>query len=124
MLVKDLMKRPLVVDKDLSLSDAAAIMSKNNIGSLLFVSGTKIKGIVTERDLMKNFSKHDKISHIMATKLIVIEPGESIDRAAELMRDSKIKRLPVVQEGKLVGIITMTDLLANFELLEEEFFFE
>lgn len=124
MLVKDLMKRPFVVEKDISLADAAKIMSNKNIGSLLLVSGNKIRGLVTERDLMKNFGKHDRISHIMATKITTIGPDEPLDRAVEVMRDNKVKRLPVIKDNKLVGIITLTDLMGNFEALEEEFFFE
>lgn len=123
MLVKDLMKRPFVVEKDVSLAEAARIMSEKNIGSLIFVSGAKIKGILTEKDLIKNFSKGGKIAKIMSTKVVTIEPDESLDMAAAKMRDNKVKRLPVVQEGKLVGIVTLTDIIANFEALEEEFFF-
>ena len=123
MLIKEIMKRPLVVEKDISLTEAANIMGAKGIGSLLFVSKDKIRGIVTERDLIKNFSKHEKISQIMTMKVVTAEPDESLDRAAEIMRSSKIKRLPVVSGGKLVGIITLTDILANFEALEEEFFF-
>ncbi|MEM4259370.1 MAG: CBS domain-containing protein [Candidatus Pacearchaeota archaeon] len=124
MMVKELMKRPFIVEKDISLAEAAKIMGNKGIGSLLFMSGDKIKGIVTERDLIKNFGKHEKISQIMSTKVITIGPDESLDQAAEVMRERKIKRLPVVNEGKLVGIITLTDIMANFEALEEEFFFE
>jgi CBS domain-containing protein len=124
MMVKELMKRPFVVDKDVAMAEAARIMSSKNIGSLIFVSGNKIKGIVTERDLIKNFSKHEKISQIMSTKVTTTEPDETIDRAVEIMRDKGIKRLPVLEEGKLVGIVTLTDIMANFEALEEEFFFE
>lgn len=123
MLIKELMKRPFIVEKDVGLTEAARIMSEKNIGSLLFISGNKIKGIVTERDLIKNFSKHERISQIMSTKVITIGPDENIDRAMELMREKKIKRLPVVDDGKLAGIITLTDIMANFEALEEEFFF-
>lgn len=123
MLVKELMKRPFVIEKDVGLAEAAGIMSEKNIGSLIFVSGNKIKGILTEKDLIKNFSKGGKISKIVSTRVITIEPDESLDAAAAKMRDNKIKRLPVVQEGKLVGIITLTDVIANFEALEEEFFF-
>jgi len=123
MLIKEIMKRPLVVEKDISLTEAANIMGAKGIGSLLFVSKDKIRGIVTERDLIKNFSKHEKISQIMTMKVVTAEPDESLDRAAEIMRSNKIKRLPVVSGGKLVGIITLTDILANFEALEEEFFF-
>jgi len=124
MLVKELMKRPFVVEKNISLAEAAKIMSSKNIGSLLLISGNKVKGIVTEKDLIRNFTKHEKISQVMSSKIISIEPNETLDRAVEIMRDNKIKRLPVLDEGKLVGIITLTDVMANFEALEEEFFFE
>jgi len=124
MLVKELMKRPFVVEKNISLAEAAKIMSSKNIGSLLLISGDKVKGIVTEKDLIRNFTKHEKISQVMSSKIISIEPDESLDRAVEIMRDNKIKRLPVLDEGKLVGIITLTDVMANFEALEEEFFFQ
>lgn len=124
MLVKEIMKRPFVVDKDMGLSEAANIMSKKGIGSLIFVSDNKIKGIVTERDLIRDFNKHEKISKVMTQKVVTVEADEGLDRAAEIMREKEIKRLPVIDKGKLVGIITLTDILANFEALEEDFFFE
>ena len=123
MLIKEIMKRPFVVEKNIGLAEAANIMSKKEIGSLLFVSGDKLKGIITEKDLIKNFSKHENISQAMTSKVITVEAEESLDRAAEVMRENKVKRLPVVENGKLVGIITLTDILANFEALEEDFFF-
>jgi len=123
MLVKEIMKRPFAVERDISLAEAAELMSEKNIGSLVFLSRNKIKGIITERDLMKNFGKHDKISHIMTSKVVTVNPDETLDKAAEVMRNNKIKRLPVENDGKLVGMITMTDIMANFEALEEDFFF-
>lgn len=123
MLVKEIMKRPFAIEKDISLAEAAHLMGGRNIGSLVLLEKDKIKGIITERDLMKNFGKHEKISHAMSTKVVTIEPDEPLDKAAELMRQNKIKRLPVQNNGKLVGMITMTDIMANFEALEEEFFF-
>ena len=125
MLIKELMKRPLVVDRNISLDEAAKIMSDENIGSLIMTSGSKIKGIITERDLLRNFGKQENISQAMAKKVVTIGPDEALDRALTVMRDNEIKRLPVVDEKKkLVGIITITDIMANFEALEEEFFFE
>jgi CBS domain-containing protein len=125
MLVKDLMKQPLVIEKDISLSEAAKIMSSKDIGSLVFLSNGKITGIVTERDLMRNFGKSEKVSHAMSKKVITVNAEETLDRAAEIMRDNEIKRLPVVDDKeKLVGIITQTDLANHFEALEEDFFFE
>ena len=124
MLVKEIMNRPFVVDKDVSLGEAAEIMSKKNIGSLIFLSKEKIKGIITDKDLIRNFKKNGKISHAMSSSVKTIDPEATLDRAAEVMRENKIKRLPVLEKGKLVGIITMTDVIANFEALEEEFFFD
>lgn len=123
MLVKEIMKRPFTIEDNISLAQAANLMSGRNIGSLIITSKGKIKGIVTERDLMKNFGKHDKLMHIMSTKVVTVRPDETLDKAAELMRQNDIKRLPVQSDGKLIGIITMTDIMANFEALEEEFFF-
>ena len=124
MLIRELMKRPFIIEKNISLSEAARMMSEKNIGSLLFMSGGKIKGILTERDLLRNFGKSEKVSEAMTTKVITITSDEPLDRAMELMREHEIKRLPVVDAGKLVGIITLTDLAANFEAVEEDFFFE
>jgi CBS domain-containing protein len=124
MLIRELMKRPFVIEKDVSLAEAAKVMSEKNIGSLLFMSGAKIKGILTERDLLRNFGKSEKVSQAMTTKVITITSDEPLDRAMEEMREHEIKRLPVVDAGKLVGIITLTDLAANFEAVEEDFFFE
>jgi len=113
-----------VIDKDLTLSEAAKLMGSKNIGCLIFVSKDRIKGIITERDLLKNFSKNEKVSKVMAKDVITIEPGESIENAIDKMRTKKIKRLPVVENGKLVGIVTLTDIAANYEALEGSFFFE
>jgi len=124
MLIKEIMKRPFVVDKDISLKEASKIMKEKKIGSLIFVSGSEIKGIVTEGDLTRDFGKQERISQIMNPKVLVIESEETVDRAVEIMKENKIKRLPVLEHGKLVGIITSTEIIANFEELEEEFIFE
>lgn len=123
MKVKELMREAFVVDKNISLSEAAKIMGSKNVGSLMYVSGKSIKGILTERDLLKNFSKNTKISEIMSKDLITIGPDEELQAALELMNQHKIKRLPVVEDGKLVGIITATDLLSNADELDGDFFF-
>jgi CBS domain-containing protein len=124
MLVRELMRRPLVTGKDIHLSEAARIMGEKRIGSLVLFSGGKIRGIITERDIVKNFGKGEKMSAVMAKRVVTIGPDETLDRALGVMRKHGVKRLPVVAGRKLVGIITLTDILANFEALEEEFFFE
>ena len=125
MKVKELMKKALVVDRDVSLQEAADIMSKKGIGSLLYVDGeNKIKGIITEGDLIKNFEKKENISKAMSVSVITVEPSASLEEALEIMKDNKVKRLPVVEKGELQGIITMTDLAANADELEGDFFFD
>jgi len=124
MLVKEIMKRPFVVDKDISLKEAAKIMKDKNIGSLIFISDSKVKGIITETDLTRDFGKKERISQVMRPKVISVNADDIVESAIELMKKNKIKRLPVLDNGKLVGIITSAEIVENFEDLEEEFIFE
>ncbi len=125
MRIKELMKQPYVVDKDISLVDAAKIMSSKGIGSLLFVARGKAKGILTESDLLKNFGKNKKISQIMSKNIISISDEDNVEKALKIMNENRIKRLPVIdKDKKLVGIVSMTDIAANIEKFDGEFFFD
>lgn len=124
MLIKEIMRQPFVIDKNISLREAAKIMSKKNIGSLIFVSGSKVKGIITERDLLKNYNKSTKVTKAMTSSVKTIRSDEDIDAALEIMKERRIKRLPVVDNNKLVGIVSLTDIAAHYEALEGDFFFE
>jgi len=119
------MNKALVVDHDISLKEAAAIMSEKNIGGVVAVKNGKIIGIISEKDIVKNVDKiNKKISAVMSKNVVTIDEEEDLDEAAMLMKKNKIKRLPVTREGKLVGIITSTDLIANCDELNEEFLFD
>lgn len=124
MRVKDVMKQPFVVEKDIGLNEAAKIMGAKNIGSLIFLSDGKIKGIITDTDLVRHFNSNVKISGIMSKNVVTTKPNDTLDSAAGLMKKKGIKRLPVVEDNKLVGIITITDLIANSEELDDDFFFD
>ncbi len=125
MQVKEIMNKAVVIEHDVSVKEAAKIMSSRNIGSLIFLKNNKIKGIITEKDILRNISSlNKKISSIMSKNVITINQDESLDNAALLMTEKKIKRLPVMNNEKLVGIITATDIIANSDLLNEDFFFE
>jgi len=127
MQVFEIMKKALVIDDHITIKDAAKIMSKKNIGSLIVIKNKKIIGIITERDVMKNISNINlKVSDIMSKKVRTISTRENIDIAADIMIKKKIKRLPVVSNNNLKGIITMTDVLAhtNVEMEEEPFLFD
>lgn len=125
MKVSKFMNKVIVVEENIKLIDAAKLMSSKGIGSLIIMRKDKVVGIVTERDVLKNISKLDStISSVMSRNVIAIDEDESLDNAAILMSKHKIKRLPVLKGGKLAGIVTVTDILANSEDLGEHFFFE
>ena len=125
MKIKEIMNKAIVIDHDVSAKAAAKIMSNRNIGSLIVLRKNKIAGILTERDIMKNISSLGKrITRIMSKGVITINQGDSVDNAALLMTEKKVKRLPVIDSGRLVGIITATDIVANSDLLNEDFFFD
>ena len=124
MKVKEIMQSAFIVEKDVSLKDAAKIMSDKGIGSLLVVFNKKLKGIVTEKDLMRNFGKDKKISEIMTKNVITIEPNENIETALSIMMDKKIKRLPVTKNDSLIGIISIPDIAAHADEVAEDFLIE
>lgn len=119
------MNKAIAVDHDISLREAAKIMSDKNIGSLVVIKCEKIYGIITEHDIVNNADNlSKKISGVMSKNVLTIEENEDIDEAADIMSKNKIKRLPVIDEdGKIKGIITATDLIAHADELSEDFLF-
>ena len=118
------MRDPFIIDKDIELIDAAKIMSSKGIHSVLFVEKSKARGIITESDLLKNFGKHKRVSQVMSKNIITVSPEKTVEEALVLMKENKIKQLPVVDKKKqLVGIISMTDIAANSDKLGSDFFF-
>jgi CBS domain-containing protein len=114
-----------VLSKDATIKDALDLMLENKIGSVIVVENERPIGIVTERDILKkvlgeNISLNESIGKIMSFPLISISGKESVQKAAEIMSENRIKRLPIVENEKLVGIITLTDIVASGIKLEEE----
>jgi CBS domain-containing protein len=120
MLVKEVMIKDVkTVRPTETIKEAAAMMNENRFGSLIVVSGTgKIEGIVTERDILTDVvaegkdSNSVRVEDIMTKDLVIISPDKTLEEAADLMTEKKIKKLPVVEGGKLIGIVTATDLIA------------
>lgn len=125
MKIKEIMKKAVAVEHEMSLKEASKIMSSKNIGSLVVVKDEKILGIITEKDIVDNSSSLErKLSSVMKRKVITIDENDNLENAAVIMTKNKIKRLPVIDEdGKLTGIITASDLVANSEDLDDEFLF-
>jgi len=124
MQVKDVMRKPAVITDNISLGEAAGLMTSKGVDSIIFARNDKLGGIITESDLIRNFGKRETVGDVMTRKVVVIESSKNLEAALALMKEKKIKRLPVVEKGKLVGVITVTDLMAHAEELEEEFLFE
>ena len=116
-LVRDIMTKDIVtVDEDETALEAARIMSQKGISSLIVVKDDVPKGIVTECDFVKKICAKQlevsqvKINIIMSRIITVADPDTPIEVAVQRMANRGIRRLPIMQEGKVVGIITVTDL--------------
>ena len=121
--VREIMTRPVITaDADLDILSAAKKMGSANVGSLIIVFDDKPSGILTERDLVKKVIAQGidprtiKAAEVMSAPVVSIEPEASLREAAALMLRSGVKRLPVTSKGRLVGIITDTDLVSGSSL--------
>ena len=127
MQVKEIMKRVVTIDRKATIRQASSLMSKKGIGSLVVTEKDLIVGIITERDILKYISHsnnlHASVEEIMTEDVITIDAHATLDEAADSMFQHKIKKLPVVEKGKLVGIITATDVIANSDSIDEPFLF-
>lgn len=109
--------KPIMAAPSLKIKEAAAIMKKHDIGSLL-VSDRKGKlGIITEEDFVRKAvlnsmdTKRANVSTIMETDLITISPEKDIYDALILMKENNLRHLPVISKDRLVGLITLKDIL-------------
>jgi len=115
--VRDIMVSPVVtVDVNTSVEEVCRIMGEKHIGSVIVTEGGKPAGIFTERDLLTKILVKDvgllreRVKEFMSSPLTVITPDFELREAARIMTQLKIRRLPVVEEGQLLGIITSADI--------------
>ncbi|MEM5829340.1 MAG: CBS domain-containing protein [Candidatus Aenigmatarchaeota archaeon] len=117
MLIKDVMNRSVVVVKpNISLRGASKLMCEKHIGSLIVVENEEIVGILTQTDILKAVAEErdldlTTVEEVMNKKVFTIDYEKTIEDAVDLMMEKKIKRLPVTKDGKLVGIITASDII-------------
>jgi CBS domain-containing protein len=113
--VSEVMSAPVrTVDYKLSTSEAARTLLRNEIGSLV-VENDGIEGIVTKSDLVKAIAAErtvdgETVGQLMTETVLTVGPEESIEIACERMRANGIKKLPVVEDGQPIGIVTTTDI--------------
>ena len=115
--IKDIMINNLaVLDISATIKDAANLMDEKNIGCIIVSKENLPVGIITERDFVKRISAKEKsltssLEQVMSSPLIAINPDETVWEAAQIMKTNNIHKLPVLQDDKIIGIITTTDLV-------------
>jgi CBS domain-containing protein len=115
--VEDVMIRDVItINENASVKHAADVMNQHEIGALIAVKKGKATGIITERDLLKRViveaknAKKTTVREIMSSPLEVISPSMELEEALRLMFAKGIKKLPVVEKNRLVGLISLTDI--------------
>jgi CBS domain-containing protein len=117
MLIRNIMNKKVIVAKpEVTLKEASEVMSKLHIGSLIITQDEKIVGILTGTDVLKSVAQGKNpdatsVEEIMSKDVKTISPDKSIQDAVDLMVKHKIKKLPVVDGKKLLGMITASDIV-------------
>ena len=112
------------VSPDTIIFDALSLMSKFNVGAVLVMDNDKLVGVFTERDYARKIilkgrtSLDTSVSEIMSDELITVHPEESIAECMVIMSNKRVRHLPVVQKGQLIGIISIGDVVKY--IIEEQ----
>ena len=118
MLVKEIMsKNPVTISQEESSAVAARLLSRHNLGSLpVCGSDGRLRGIVTDRDIVlrcvaaENDPDITPVREIMSRSMITVSPEDDVRSAAQLMAGRQVRRLPVVEKGKVVGVLSLGDM--------------
>jgi CBS domain-containing protein len=115
--VRDVMTRdPVTVSKDAPIVEAARLMRDRGIGDVIVTDGDAAQGIVTDRDIVIRGVAEGadpaqlRVEQVVTGDLAAVGPDDPVDRAIHLMRDRAIRRVPVVESGKPVGVVSIGDL--------------
>ena len=114
---KDREKDIYSVAPDATVLEALKLMAKQNIGAVMVMSGDKVEGILSERDcvrkvdLERRSAEATQVREIMTTKVIYVEASQPLEECMALMIDKNIRHLPVYDNGRLLGLISVRDVL-------------
>jgi len=107
----------LTVDRDASVLDAIRSMVEANVGSVIVTEGDAINGIFTERDYLRRIvlegrtSQTTPVIEVTTERLVVVDPSRSTDECMSIMTQERVRHLPVIDQGKLVGVVSIGDLV-------------
>ncbi|HEV7641227.1 MAG TPA: CBS domain-containing protein [Gaiellaceae bacterium] len=116
----------LAIASDASVFDMVKQMVDANVGSLLVTVDGRIEGIVTERDYLRRVTlegrtdKDTPVSEIMTSPLIVVTPETPVDECMAIMTDRRIRHMPVVENGEVIGLVSIGDLV-KFQSQQQNF---
>jgi CBS domain-containing protein len=105
------------ISPDTTVYDAIKLMAEKNIGALPVISGGKLVGIISERDYTRKIalqgksSKETRVLEILSKEIVCVAPTESVEECMRLMTENRVRHLPVVENEKLLGIISIGDLV-------------
>lgn len=120
MKVRDIMtKNVACIDPSATVVEAAQLMQKHNVGSIPVMDKNNIVGIVTDRDIVVRNVAHNKnpqntpVSDVMTTHVTSVSPDMDVSQLSDMMARQQIRRIPVMENNKLVGIVALGDLATN-----------
>jgi CBS domain-containing protein len=114
------------IGPDATVYDALRMMADKDVGALLVVENEKLVGIISERDyarkiiLVGKTSRDTLVREIMSSKLFTIHPEQTVEEAMELMTNHHVRHLPVVIENKVLGVISIGDVVKNIIYRQRE----
>ena len=116
----------LSIAPDASVLDALRLMAEKEVGALVVLEGERLAGIFSERDYARKVILHGKSSkdtsvrEIMTSKVVYVRPEQSVEECMALMTDKRIRHLPVLQENRVIGVISIGDVVK--EVISEQRF--
>jgi len=124
--VRDVMTKSVIsVDSTISVNEAAKMMEDVRVGAAIVMENNTPIGIITDRDFAVKIVAHayqitTPVKQVMSTPLITIGPDESVWMVADLMHTRGVRKLPVIEDDKVIGIITSTDLVNQLAISTDE----
>ena len=105
------------ISPDALVFDAIKLMAEKNIGALVVMAGDRLIGVFTERDytrkvaLQGRSSKETRVREVLSPEVITVEPNQTVEDGMRLMTEHRVRHLPVVEKGKVLGIVSIGDLV-------------
>jgi IMP dehydrogenase len=117
------------VSPQASVFEALQLMADRNIGALVVMEGDAVAGIITERDyarkvvLLSRSSRETRVREVMASPVLTVRPEQTNEECMALMTEKRLRHLPVVRNGRLVGLVSIGDLVKDI-IAEQQFTIE